>query len=62
MVQELLPTLQWLCQSGSGTQPAAVTLREGTAWAALVLAENTALSPLYIHLYHAGRVILFLTP
>ena len=32
---------------------------EGTAWVALVLEEQTALGPLYIHLFHADRVILF---
>ena len=30
-----------------------------TAWVALVLEEHTALGPLYIHLFHADRVILF---
>jgi len=42
--------------------PSGGRLREGTAWAVLILEQHTVLSPLYIHLFHAERVILFLTP
>ena len=43
-------------------RPYAGRLWEGTAWVAHVLAELTARGPLDIRLFHAGRVILFLTP
>jgi len=37
------------------------TLREGTAWVALVLEEHAALGPLGIHFFHMDRVFLVLT-
>ena len=46
----------------SDYRPYASRLREGTAWVAHVLTELTARGPLDIRLFHAGRVILFLTP
>jgi len=39
----------------------AATLREGTAWVALVLEEHAALGPLDIHFFHMDRVFLVLT-
>jgi hypothetical protein len=38
------------------------TLREGTAWVALVLEEHAALGPLDLHFFHTDRVFLVLTP